>query len=476
MEPTTIASKLDQLVVCQNSQGVEILATPLRINRYQIAFETYTPHLVLRTSEVLSDFKIRFGERVVYAGRAVVSGLVNTGASLICEATLEEMWLDVELSPTGEEKQGLPKQFEEFILAAQKAFQVRPEFKIVIADMQNFLMDLRGWLEQIELGVRAQPAGDRQQSEREAIQELGSAIMPLLGGLFERFEEACKGIEPDLQPAHRAYVKRQLHHLVLCAPFMHRSFRKPLGYAGDYEMVNMMVRDACEGASIFAKILNIFFLNTAPVVAHRNRISMLYQALVEETCRAKRQGRPAKVFNLGCGSAKEIQDFLSQSDLSQNAQFTLMDFNEETVVHAEGALGEIKRKHHRTTPVQLIKKSVTQLLKEAAKPVSVYASADYDFVYCAGLFDYLADHVCGRLLNVFYGMLAPGGLLLVTNVDGSNPNRNWMEYSVDWNLIHRNHKQLASLRPRNAAPDATCVVAEPSGVNIFLQVRKPSDA
>ena len=300
--------------------------------------------------------------------------------------------------------------------------------------------------------------------------------MPPLASLFERFEEACKSIEPDLRPAHRYYVKRQLHPLVLCAPFMYRTFQKPLGYAGDYEMVNMMVRDACEGASIFAKILNIFFLNTPPVVAHRNRIESLHASLVEETCRAQRQGRTARVFNLGCGPAKEIQDFLSQSDLSDKAQFTLMDFSDETLGHTEAVMSGLTRKHNRSTPIQFVRKSVAQLLKEANKPMSPYASANYDLVYCAGLFDYLEDHVCERLMNVFYGMLAPGGLLLATNVDQSNPNRNWMEYCVDWNLIHRNHKHLASLRPRGAAPDDVRVVAEPSGVNIFIHVRKPQNA
>src|SRR5438105_1731220 len=201
---------LDSVLAFQTSQGLDIQATPLRLTRYLAVFEVYAPNLVLQISEVLSDFKIRFGERIVYAGRAVVSSLINAGTTLICEGTLEESWLDVEFVPAAERKEVLQTGFERFMHSAQKAFQVRPEFKIVIADMQNFLMDLRGWLEQIELGVRAEPAGDRQQSERGAIQALEGRIMPLLGSLFERFEEACKSIEPDFKPAHRSYVKRQL--------------------------------------------------------------------------------------------------------------------------------------------------------------------------------------------------------------------------------------------------------------------------
>ncbi len=466
----------DSVVSFQTNQGLELTATPLRLGRHQVAFELYTPNLILQMSEVLSGFKIRIDDQLVYAGRAVVSGVINSGSALIGEATLEEAWLDSEFLSSQNQTEGLQAGFERFIRVSQKAFHVLPAFKIVVADMQIFLMDLRRWLEQIELDVRSQPSGDRQQIEREAIHALQGPINLLLGGLFGRFEEACRGIEPELRPAHRTYVKRQLHPLVLCAPFMYRTFQKPLGYAGDYEMVNMMVRDPCEGGSVFAKILNTFFLTTPPVVAHRNRITRLHECLREESCRARRGNRPVKVFNLGCGSAQEVQDFLVQDDLSQTAQFTLVDFNEETLAHTNMVMNEIKQKHHRNTPMQLCKRSVSQILKEAAKPISAYSAADYDFVYCAGLFDYLPDHVCVRLLNMFYGMLAPGGLLMATNLDESNPSRNWMEYSVDWNLIHRDGKQMASLKPRAASPESSSVVAEPSGVNIFLQVRKLGNA
>src|SRR5207249_2678225 len=250
----------------------------------------------------------------------------------------------------------------------QASFKILPEFKLVVADMQILLQDLRRWLEQVELGVLSQPSGSRQQFEQDIIQDLQKPISPMLGMAFERFEERCRNIEPDLQPAHRTYVKRQLHPIVLCAPFMYRTFQKPLGYAGDYEMVNMMVRDPREGASVFAKVLNTFFLDTPPVVAHRNRIEELKAVLVQEVARMARSGRSAKIFNLGCGPAKEIQDFIAESELSGRAQLTLLDFNDETLAYTQRVLNDIIQRHCRSTTVHLVKRSVVQLLKEAAKP------------------------------------------------------------------------------------------------------------
>jgi extracellular factor (EF) 3-hydroxypalmitic acid methyl ester biosynthesis protein len=97
--------------------------------------------------------------------------------------------------------------------------------------------------------------------------------------------------------------------------YLYRTFRKPLGYAGDYEMVNMITRTANEGATLFAKELSAWILSQAPTVGHRNRIQILTERLVEKTTRVVARGSSkARVFNLGCGTAQEIQRFLADYD------------------------------------------------------------------------------------------------------------------------------------------------------------------
>ncbi len=466
----------ESLVVFQTSQGLEVRAIVLRLTRHLVVFEMYTPNIILQSSEVLQDFQILLNNQLVYAGRAVVTNLVSTATVVSAEAALDGGWQDVNLFSLENPEKRLRMDFEAFMQASQQAFHIAPEFKIAVVDMQLMLMEVQRWLEQVELGVRSQPTGDRLQFERSAIHALEEPVMPLFKGLFERFEAVSQQLAGDLQPSYGAYVKRQLHPWVLCAPFMYRAFHKPLSYAGDYEMVNMMVRDPYEGSSIFAKMLNTYFLSTPPVFAHRNRITRLTELLVVETWRVAQRSPPARVFSVGCGPAVEVQNFLSGSDLSQQAQFTLLDFNDETLMHTDKILAELKRKHQRRTPVAFLKKSVAQFLKETAKPLTMLSPTKYDVVYCAGLFDYLANHVCERLINALYELLAPGGLLVATNIDPSNPSRTWMEYSVDWHLFHRTHKQLVALYPHRAPPEACRIRAEPSGVNNFIEVRKPDDA
>jgi extracellular factor (EF) 3-hydroxypalmitic acid methyl ester biosynthesis protein len=120
----------------------------------------------------------------------------------------------------------------------------------------------------------------------------------------------------------------------------------------------------------------------------------------------------------------------------------------------------------------MLKKSVNQVLKESIKPDENSTDKDYDFIYCAGLFDYLSDRICKKLMDYFYSLLAPGGLLVATNVDKSNPIRNGMESFLEWHLVYRDRKEFLALRP-DEAPEGSCEVkADVTGVNIFMEVRK----
>jgi extracellular factor (EF) 3-hydroxypalmitic acid methyl ester biosynthesis protein len=260
---------------------------------------------------------------------------------------------------------------------------------------------------------------------------------------------------------------------MLCSPFAYRAYQKPLGYAGDYEIINMMLRDPCEGASLFAKMLNFNFLNQPTCEAHRNRIKYLTLKLKEETQRTVQAGRVARILNMGCGPAREVQDFLIQEQISEKAEFTLLDFNDETLEYALKTLENLKIQWKRLTPISMVKKSVHTILKDSYKPSPGPEEKRYDFIYCAGLFDYLEDRICLKLMDYFYGLLEPGGLLLATNVTPVSPLRSIMEGILEWPMIYRDHQQMSTLKPEAAPEGAAQVSTESTGVNIFIEVRRP---
>lgn len=462
----------DSLVLGRTNQGVEIRANLIRLTRYLAVFEIYDPSITLFFSEALNDFKIVLRDRVVYLGRAVVRGLVNAGLTIVCEATLnEDCWRDVEFvsGKAGQDK--LCGDFREFIQNWQKLYRVSPDYKIAVADIQSFLTDLRLWLDQVELGIRSSPAEDRIKLECEMAYGLRDSVISALNHLFDRFEAASEKIEHELRPAHRAYGSRQLHPLLLCSPFIYRCYTKPLGYAGDYEMMNMIVRNGYEGSSLFAKLANAYLLDQAPPHAVRNRVVFLNAKIIEETSRVARLGKTASIYCLACGPAREAENFVAEHPLANQAQFHLLDFNEETLRYAVGRLEAAKRNHQRKTKITAVKNSVHNLLKSGGKPVM--GQPKYDLIYCSGLYDYLSDRVCKKLNTYLYDQLRPGGLLVVGNFAPSTPRQNLMEHLMEWFLIYRDSKQLAALAPEQASEDNCRIRAETTGSNIFLEARKP---
>ena len=462
----------DQLVFGQTSQGAEIHATIVRLARYTAVFEIYSPTLLLRTSEVLSNFKIVVRDRTLYSGRVVVRSLVSAGLTLVCEVTLNEnAWIDVAFDEEALRGEKLHEEFDRFVADWQRNYKVSSEFKVVVADIQTFLMDLRGWAEQIELSIRSSPKLNYSELERSVIDTLSPQINSALDTLFGKFENLAGSLDSDMKPSYRSYIQRRLHPIVLCAPFAYRSYEKPLGYAGDYEMVNMMIGDPRQGGSLFAKIFNVWLLHQSSAVAHRNRINMLTRRLSEEAAVAARKGRSLKVLSLGCGPAWEVRGFLAQSELSNNAVFTLLDFDEETLRHTTDALAQIQRRNNRSTSITLLKRSVHQLLKSAVRPDS-FSGEGFDFVYCAGLFDYVSDRTCRQLLSLFYQWLKPHGVALVTNVTNISPNQGSLDLILDWHLNYRNAQHFRLLAPEAIPAEELRLHSDETGVNLFMEVRK----
>jgi extracellular factor (EF) 3-hydroxypalmitic acid methyl ester biosynthesis protein len=461
----------DSLVVGRSSQGFELRAVLLRLAPHLVVFEVPGCDLVLQTSEVLTEFQIIVRERTLYSGRAVIKAVVDTGLVLVCEAVLEDSWLDVASYAAGRGPAWLQVEFNTFVKQWQKYYRVLPEYKVVVADLQTFLSDLRLWLEQMTMGIGTPTPAQRLEVENEIALGLRSHVTSALSNIFERFEAVSGKVDEDLVSTHRAFAQRQLHPLLLCGPFIRRCFVKPLGYAGDYEMMNMIVRNGMEGTSLYARLVNAYMLDQAPARAVRNRVGYLTERIFEETARVSRLGRIANIYNVACGPALEVENFIAEQALSDRAQVRLLDFNEETLNFAAGRINEAKRRYGRMTEVELVKNSVHSLLKAQGKTGP--GERRYDLIYSSGLYDYLGDRVCRALNSYLYEQLSPGGLLVIGNFNTSNPIQWQMAHALEWFLIYRDTRQMTSLVPNQVPSGNFTIRAESTGTNIFLEMRKP---
>jgi extracellular factor (EF) 3-hydroxypalmitic acid methyl ester biosynthesis protein len=463
--PATVKNE----VTFQTADGLELRARLARLTRHLATFEAENLAATLRTSEVLANFKIVAGERVIYLGRAIVGGIIHTGDALLCEAKLDDLGSDTAFFlPPREAVSDLPAAYDVFFQAWQKNYQISNEFKVLVADVQSYLTGVRHWLEELEFGLKT-PA-EKAKLENSVLETVAPKIIAAFNGRHERFEEIIYALPPESRGAHQEFVRQHWHKLFLGSPFGHRTYHKPIGYAGDYEMMNMIHRNQPEGRTLYEKLIQLLLVSQWPAKSVRNRIAHLGENILNETARVARDGKIARILNVGCGPAREIQDFLKKTQLSNQADFTLIDFNEETLLHAGQKLVEAKRQFSRQTQIRTQQISVYELLKRTQRHGS--GTEKFDLIYCGGLFDYLAPDTCRALMELWYDSLSPGGLMLIANMNDSKPFRHFIEFILDWQLIYRNSAEIFSLVPGRCR-ETTVVTAEPTSVNLFLHIRKP---
>ncbi|MFP3890091.1 class I SAM-dependent methyltransferase [uncultured Ralstonia sp.] len=453
-------NQIDPAVSFRNSQGQQVRGTIITLQRRALVMEIYNPYSIVQVSEVLSELAIKIGTRQVYLGKAVVISLVNTGLTAVVSLTLIDEWR--ELSEVADTPASVGEEARTFVQDWQERFRIRREYQIVVNEMRAFLAEVSRWVEQVDLS-KSLPREDSK-LRPDVFMELAEPVMLRVKHYLDILEAEAVDIEASLAPSHRAFAQTALHPLLLRSPFVHRTFTKPLGYAGDYEMVNQILADPQQGPSTYFQIVNVTFLKAQVAQAHRNRINILVDFLKQLAIQAKAEGRPYRVMNLGCGPAVEIQRFLREFEEPELLEFELIDFSQETLDYAQAQLAEAAKQGGTSLRAQFVHQSVHELIKRPARKAAEVR--DCDAVYCAGLFDYISDKVCNRLLTYFTTRTRPGGRILATNVHSRNPERLFtMEHLLEWYLIYRDEQQLASTFPEecrdiNAYVDAT-------GVNVF---------
>lgn len=461
-----IERDIDRTVSFRSSQGTIFRGTLRKLSRRNIVFEIYNPFSPVQTSEVLSDLKVRRGKNLVYQGDAVVTGVVTTSILVVVSATLVNQWsaIDTIISDPA----GLGSEVGRFVDEWERVNKLDPNYQLKVADLRSFLSDLSFWLDQVDLAIEGEPGAGNAMLDTQRFEEIKAPVMPRITQLFLELEKACRQLDADEVENHKQLAQRDLLPLMMASPFFNRVYSKPLGYAGDYEMVNMMFRKERGGKTTYGQIINDWLLNGGPPEAHRNRIYMLEKMLSKAAEEAAAANREVRVLNVGCGPVQELQLFFANNKEAKRFSFDLLDFNAETLAYAKSQIEAITEGQDDPPEVTYILKTVQELLRQAIELPE--AAKTYDIIYCAGLFDYLSDRVCTKLVRLFYQWCEPGGRVIVTNVHSSNPVKGLMEHVMEWHLVLRDEADMERLAP-DLGP--LKIYTDETGINVFLEIDKP---
>ncbi len=414
----------------------------------------------------LERLRISCDEGTFYEGDASVRRVSERDGDLVLGIELESRGIDLgELYRLGT-RHGFAERLHA-VLANAHAMSISTEFKAWVADLRADLETTRHFLDAEERALESLDQFSREQALSSYLDEIAEQVVERMNAASHELGDLVGGLPEDQHPHYRAYFRAHVLPLLSHSPLLRRAYEKPLGYAGDYEMMNMLYRDHAEGTSLFAKALNIYAAQEPAAQANINRLTYLGGKLREAV--EASGGAPVRLASIGCGPARELSLLLEQSpELGPQLDVALIDQEERVITYCERTLGPLAARTG--ARVQFIRESIRRLL--TTKQLSA-ALGERDFVYSAGLFDYLNKRSFSALLNALYGDLAPGGQLAIGNVAAHNPTRWFMEYCLDWFLIHRSPADLLAfaeeLQPK---PTRIEIDAEPLGVNLFLRVWK----
>ncbi len=446
------------------------------LGRFDATVENLSPHgaalripthaekgLVL-AGDRLSGLRIEFAGREVFSGTASVRRITDVDGGVVLGVELHDEGANLGVIYESAQK----RSFVEKLRSVQEQQQiVDPAFKSFVADLASYLDGIKNFLDQEEAQLGRLDLWSREQARAAYTAEVAPVVVARLNLAREELAAHVRDLPEDEHEAYQRLYRRHVLPFLLASPFMRRAFEKPLGYAGDYEMMNMLYRDHAEGESIFSRVLNLYVTQEPAAIANINRLELLGTKI--RVAVQRRGGKRARIASIGCGPAREISRLLEQSpQLGPYLDVALVDQEPRAIEFGERTLAPLAAKVG--ARVVFLGESVRRLL--TAKTLSA-ALGERDLVYSAGLFDYLNQRSFVALLGSLYESVVPGGELTIGNVAKDNPTRWWMEYALDWYLHHRTPEELLELgRTLDPVPANIEVESEPLGVNLFLTARK----
>jgi extracellular factor (EF) 3-hydroxypalmitic acid methyl ester biosynthesis protein len=348
--------------------------------------------------------------------------------------------------------------------------QYGDELNSVPGNVKAKVYEIKDWLEQLARSVEALEetfAYTNQNSIREFEETVASMVAQYLGTIFSTqlrsFADHIKGLDEDQCQRSIAFLRDKLSHLIHQSPFAERVYHKPLGYAGDFEMMNLIYRQETVGRSLFARCLQRYYIDEPAAQAVRNRADYLMSVispLLHET-----NEEPARILSVACGPAMEWQKLMAtQSAWTRAAKVDLLDQDEQALHYAQMQLRRLNRSYSVDIDFNYVHAAIKNVIARGINNDS------YDLIYSAGLFDYLSDSVARKAAQSLYNALRPGGALIIGNFNVNNPTTLVMEYALDWELIYRSPADLHRLF--DDIGDDIDIEEEPLGINLFCVIKK----
>lgn len=224
-------------------------------------------------------------------------------------------------------------------------------------------------------------------------------------------------------------MRHPLKRLIHQSPFSRRAFEKPRGYPGDAVVLDFMYGSEAipnRASALGRALYEQWEFWTPSCLSVRARRDILTD-MVDRV--AARVSMP-RILSVACGHLREAETSMAVLK-GRVGEYVALDNDPATL--------EVVKREHAAERVTTVRCGVKSLIVKRP-PLGTF-----DFIYAAGLYNYLSGSVAPRLTTTLLTMLKPGGFLWVANFAPNLRDIGYLEAFMDWRLLYRDESSLESL-------------------------------
>jgi extracellular factor (EF) 3-hydroxypalmitic acid methyl ester biosynthesis protein len=359
--------------------------------------------------------------------------------------------------------------FHNLPLVLAQRDRIRPEFKEHVANVAYDLAVYRRFFDEQDRILAEEPIEVASAAREVLLRTEGREFFAFLDRALADLERIVAPFTQEEHERHGFYLRRQLWPYLMASEFLRRTNLKPRGYAGDAELMTMLYENAYAGTSMFGQLVHKHPCETRAADAVRARRLLVPRVLREVTARfGSLPARGFRFLSLAAGPARELEEIVREPADAERYDCTLLDQDPFALDLARDTVRRLEARLGVRLDVRYVQDSVRTMLRARDLPRVL---GRHHIVYSMGLFDYLTAPVAQAVLAKTFGLVEPGGTLLVGNYHARTPTRFYMAYWADWSLFYRTEESFLQLA--DGLDGAASIEFDESGCQMFLRVEKP---
>ncbi|MBN8537055.1 MAG: PilZ domain-containing protein [Deltaproteobacteria bacterium] len=320
---------------------------------------------------------------------------------------------------------------------------VSNDFKILTFEIKNFLGSIKQTLDQLESEIRVCSEGTRNSYKEVLKAKLEPDFVSTLKKFSKRLDLIFSQVtEKELRKNYIHFFRNEVGAYYTQNPFIGRALRKPLGYAGDFEMMNQIYRDSYEGNSFFEILMHRYGINESSSLSVKFRKKYLSDKILS----LSKEKSQFTFGSIASGPAHEILQFLDQVPVNESEKYriVLVDQDVEALLNSKRSIYDKIISRNLKCKTFFLPISVKHIL-ESTEETQLFKEFKFDLLYSAGLYDYLTQPVAQILTYHLSLSLKQEGTMIIGNFHPNNPTKTISELVADWRLIHRSEDEMIQL-------------------------------